>query len=411
MVHGIYDQLNKAQLDTEDSVLSPYAKSRKSAEANLDKKDFLTLLVAEIQHQNPLDPKDGSEFVGQLVQFGTYDGINGLDKRLERLGGSLDQSGRAAQATSLVGREVTLPIDRISYTGKNVEGMLHLPMTMTDVTVEIRNKQGVLIRSIHNAEALSGDQGFVWDGTNAQGILAAQGEYKILAHGKTQSNTGELQLDIPISVTDIVQSVSEGAEPFSLSVKLAKLGQVQFENNGTSYRGKPVRLGAIPSNDLKNDALYQSLHHLGNTLNSSTALQATALVGRMVETQSDKIQWNPDVNDSVKLRASIPEGVNNIQIQIKDMQGEVMDTRIFPQVASGEFEYEWDGMVNEDMRVLAGLYQVSISENSGGIQRPLDVFTQHRVNSVSLNRANSSMQVNLEGLGPISLSQISKVIN
>lgn len=34
-----------------------------------DKNTFLKLLVAQIKNQNPLNPMDGTEFLGQLAQF------------------------------------------------------------------------------------------------------------------------------------------------------------------------------------------------------------------------------------------------------------------------------------------------------------------------------------------------------
>jgi flagellar basal-body rod modification protein FlgD len=37
--------------------------------AKVDKNMFLQLLVAQLRNQDPLNPADGTEFVGQLAQF------------------------------------------------------------------------------------------------------------------------------------------------------------------------------------------------------------------------------------------------------------------------------------------------------------------------------------------------------
>ena len=46
---------------------------------------FLQLLVAQLQGQNPLDPKDGSEFVAQLAQFSSLEELVNIRTILESL--------------------------------------------------------------------------------------------------------------------------------------------------------------------------------------------------------------------------------------------------------------------------------------------------------------------------------------
>ena len=40
-----------------------------TAPADVNKNIFLQLLVAQLRNQDPLNPADGTEFVGQLAQF------------------------------------------------------------------------------------------------------------------------------------------------------------------------------------------------------------------------------------------------------------------------------------------------------------------------------------------------------
>ena len=57
--------------------------SSKTAEAQ--QTQFLRLLVAQLQGQNPLDPKDGSEFVAQLAQFSSLEELTSIRALLENL--------------------------------------------------------------------------------------------------------------------------------------------------------------------------------------------------------------------------------------------------------------------------------------------------------------------------------------
>jgi len=62
----------------------------------LGKDDFLKLLVAQLQHQDPLQPTDQSQFMSQMAQFSTVEGINNLQSQLA-----------TSQAFGLIGKDVT----------------------------------------------------------------------------------------------------------------------------------------------------------------------------------------------------------------------------------------------------------------------------------------------------------------
>ena len=51
--------------------------------AEQQKSQFLKLLVAQLKGQNPLDPKDGTEFVSQLAQFSSLEELINIRTALE----------------------------------------------------------------------------------------------------------------------------------------------------------------------------------------------------------------------------------------------------------------------------------------------------------------------------------------
>ncbi|HAT8158980.1 TPA: flagellar biosynthesis protein FlgD, partial [Legionella pneumophila] len=71
---------------------------------NLGQQDFLRLMVAQVQNQDPLQPQANGEFLSQLAQFSTNDGITKMQESLQQLASSL-QSNQALQASALVGRK------------------------------------------------------------------------------------------------------------------------------------------------------------------------------------------------------------------------------------------------------------------------------------------------------------------
>jgi flagellar basal-body rod modification protein FlgD len=80
----------------------------------LGKDDFLKLLVTQLKYQDPLKPTDQGQFMSQMAQFSTVEGINNLQSTLREM----SQSTAVSQAVGLIGKEVTyLGANGLSTTG------------------------------------------------------------------------------------------------------------------------------------------------------------------------------------------------------------------------------------------------------------------------------------------------------
>ena len=80
----------------------------------LGKDAFLKLLVAQLQHQDPMNPMNDSEFMGQMASFSTLEQVTNLASANEKIAGSLTSSN----AIGLIGRTVTwLDSDDQVHTG------------------------------------------------------------------------------------------------------------------------------------------------------------------------------------------------------------------------------------------------------------------------------------------------------
>lgn len=82
------------------------AASQKAASTStfggLDKDAFLQLLVAQLRYQNPMEPKDGQEYLAQAAQFATVE-------RLDNVAKAQTEAVAYQQvllATSMVGKQV-----------------------------------------------------------------------------------------------------------------------------------------------------------------------------------------------------------------------------------------------------------------------------------------------------------------
>ena len=96
--------------------ISPVAVDASGAERKtgglqtLGKDDFLQLLVTKLQHQDPLNPMEDSDFIAQLAQFSTLEQMHNISEGIAT-SNKWDflqmQSLNNVMASGLIGREVT----------------------------------------------------------------------------------------------------------------------------------------------------------------------------------------------------------------------------------------------------------------------------------------------------------------
>lgn len=70
----------------------------------MDRDDFLKLLMAQLQHQDPMSAMKDEQFVAQLAQFSSLEGMQNLQKSVS----SLLSISQLTQSASLVGKTVQL---------------------------------------------------------------------------------------------------------------------------------------------------------------------------------------------------------------------------------------------------------------------------------------------------------------
>ena len=147
----------------------------------LGQEDFLTLMITQFQNQDPFEPMDNGEFLGQLAQFSTVSGIDSLNSAFAGLSGAL-QDEQALQAANLVGRSVLATVDRAYFDqSQNIEGAIDLAESASDVQVDIVNSNGELVQTMRLGEQPAGLAQFSWNGRDASGDRVSPGHYELRA--------------------------------------------------------------------------------------------------------------------------------------------------------------------------------------------------------------------------------------
>jgi flagellar basal-body rod modification protein FlgD len=79
---------NTAQPHATSGSNSSGSSSQSSVGSLTSEQTFLQLLIAQIQNQDPLNPTDSIQFVGQLVQYSELEQLMGINQGVQSLEGS-----------------------------------------------------------------------------------------------------------------------------------------------------------------------------------------------------------------------------------------------------------------------------------------------------------------------------------
>ncbi|MBK8014098.1 MAG: flagellar hook assembly protein FlgD [Deltaproteobacteria bacterium] len=162
----------------------PTQSSPSEAVTRTSKDEFLRLLVAQLQQQDPLSPQDGAEFVAQLAQFASVEQLAESNQRLASIEAAQAAGARAGYA-ELVGRVVSVRTDEIalplSEDGQTVLSA-HLDSAASSVEVSFFDSSGREVRKLNLGARGAGDVEVAWDGRDEDGILLPDGQYTVKVH-------------------------------------------------------------------------------------------------------------------------------------------------------------------------------------------------------------------------------------
>jgi len=190
----------------------------------LGQNEFLKLMTTQLSNQDPFAPMENGEFMGQIAQFGTVNGVNELLTSFQDLASNL-QSSQALQASNLIGRQVLVNHNQGYLPAEgSLSGAVELDSSSSDVAVNVFDDSGELLGRVELGTQPQGLVQFNWDGTTIAGQRAPSGRYRLEVEavygGTTESLTPQ--------VVDQVQSLTLGGAGREMLVELENLGTVGF---------------------------------------------------------------------------------------------------------------------------------------------------------------------------------------
>lgn len=145
---------------------------------------FMTLLITQLQNQDPLKPMENAEMTSQIAQINTVSGIEQLNATLQGITSQMN-ANQALQASGLIGQGVMVPGRQIMLE-QDSDGKpystpfgIELAKPAANVQATILGQGGQVIRRYDLGAVDKGVQSFQWDGKNEQGDVVASNRYTV----------------------------------------------------------------------------------------------------------------------------------------------------------------------------------------------------------------------------------------
>jgi len=179
--------------NTTNTSNSSSSSSSSSSTGAMSQSDFLKLMVAQLQAQDPTNPVDNQQFASQMAQFSTLSATQDLNTTVTSLASQLtaaSQTGQVLSSASLVGRNVMVPATTTAYDGSTAtKGAVNVT-TAGAVVINITDASGNPVRTINLGTQSEGLSQFTWDGKDDSGKAVAAGTYTLAAtDAGTSANT------------------------------------------------------------------------------------------------------------------------------------------------------------------------------------------------------------------------------
>jgi flagellar basal-body rod modification protein FlgD len=155
----------------EESLFKPVGKSE------LDRQDFMTLFITQLEYQDPLKPMDSYEMASQLAQFSNMEATMQMSANMEELL-EYQKSQNNLQLLTLLDRDVRILGNEIGVNGDEQGiGEFTLLDNADTCVVDIYDSGQHLVRSLNLGSMKADTYTLDWDGQDSLGEDVADGAY------------------------------------------------------------------------------------------------------------------------------------------------------------------------------------------------------------------------------------------
>ena len=190
----------------------------------LGEQDFLTMLVAQLQNQDPLNPSDPTNFTAELAQFSSLEQLTNLNTNMT----SMLTNSNTSTAMGMIGSVVSYPGNSFTYSGSNsVNVGYKLSGAASAVQVTITNSSGNVVKTINGTDLAEGDHVLSWNGQDQYGNAQSAGTYTISVQATGASGATITSSPLVTSLVTGVDMTTAGSGAATLNTQA---GDVALSN-------------------------------------------------------------------------------------------------------------------------------------------------------------------------------------
>jgi flagellar basal-body rod modification protein FlgD len=151
--------------------------------------DFMTIFLAQLQYQDPLNPMEGTDMTAQLAQISTLEQQYSTNETLESISEQIGELG-GNDLLGYLGKEVWLEGGVINIQDGNTPKGEYIIEDYADVEITIYDTDGNEIKQLSLGYLEAGEYDLEWDGTDSSGEQVEDGiyVYDVVATGQDGSS-------------------------------------------------------------------------------------------------------------------------------------------------------------------------------------------------------------------------------
>jgi flagellar basal-body rod modification protein FlgD len=153
--------------------------------------------------------------------------------------------------------------------------------------------------------------------------------------------------------------------------------------------------------------IQSSFSQITDNMYSNQALMGASLIGRqvLVTANTGDLAQSGSFSGAVKL----DQDVSSVQITIKVASGQIVRKLDMGSQDAGQIPFSWDGLDSKGNRLPAGSYQFEATANSGQSTKSAAIVLGRQVASVTLDRSNQALMLNMTDGSSVALSQVQQI--
>jgi len=168
------------------SIYNPYANVG-TGKSEMGQADFLRLLTAQMQTQDPFEPVDNAQMVAQMATITNSSGIAEMNQTLKGLASQLTGS-RLGDAASWIGKSMLVNSNiAVPDAAGQYMGQVSFADATSGASVDLIDGNGNVVKTIDLGNQAKGDVNFFWNGKDEAGNTIATDALKIKVNGASPS--------------------------------------------------------------------------------------------------------------------------------------------------------------------------------------------------------------------------------